>query len=103
MNIRQARKARNWTQEQLAQAIGTTQQTINRWESGQTEPKVSDLQKISNALGITLSFLLGLDEIEESESLSTDERKLIEYFRQLTPKGKHAVMVGLQEYVSEQS
>ena len=102
MNIRQARKARNWTQEQLAQTIGTTQQTINRWESGQTEPKVSDLRKISNALGITLSFLLGLDEIEESESLSTDEKKLIEYFRQLPPKGKQAVMTGLQDYANNQ-
>ena len=103
MNIKQARKARNWTQDQLAQTIGTTQQTINRWESGQTEPKVSDLRKISNALGITLSFLLGLDEIGESESLSTDEKKLIEYFRQLPPSGKHAVLTGLKDYANSQS
>ena len=102
MNIRQARKARNWTQEQLAGSIGTTQQTINRWESGQTEPKISDLKKISNALGITLSFLLGLDEIEESENLTEDERELVGYFRQLPPNGKHAVLAGLKDFASKQ-
>ena len=102
MNIRQARKARGWTQEQLASAIGTTQQTINRWESGQTEPKVSDLRKISNALGITLSFLLGLDEIGESESLSDSEKELIGYFRQLSPRGKHAVLIGLCDFANNQ-
>ena len=100
MNIRQARKARNWTQEQLASAIGTTQQTINRWESGQTEPKVSDLRKISNALGITLTFLLGLDDVSESQTLSDSENELIELFRKLTPNGKHAVLVGLRDFVS---
>lgn len=102
MNIRQARKARNWTQEQLAESIGTTQQTINRWESGNTEPKVSDLKKISSALGITLSFLLGLDEESESVTLSDEEKELISRFRRLTPRAKRALLVGLREYVNEQ-
>lgn len=101
MNIRQARKARNWTQEQLAEAVGTTQQTINRWESGNTEPKVSDLKKISSALGITLSFLLGIDEVGESEILSNDEKKLILYFRQLSLKTKQAVLSGFGSYFDE--
>lgn len=101
MYIRQARKARNWTQEQLADAVGTTQQTINRWESGITEPKVSDLKKISSALGITLSFLLGIDEVSESAVLSQDEENLIVYFRQLSPRAKHALLVGLGEYLNE--
>lgn len=101
MNIRQARKARNWTQEQLAEAVGTTQQTINRWESGITEPKVSDLKKISSALGITLSFLLDIDQVSESEILSSDERKLILYFRQLSPKAKRALLFGVKNFIDE--
>lgn len=99
MNIRQARKARNWTQEQLAESIGTTQQTINRWENGYTEPKVSDLRKISSALGITLSFLLGLGEVDESEVLSNDEKELIHYFRQLSPKARRSILLALNVYL----
>ena len=99
MNIRQARKARNWTQEQLAEAIGTTQQTINRWENGYTEPKLSDLHKISSALGITLSFLLGLEDVDESEVLSNDEKELICYFRQLSPKARRSILLALNAYL----
>lgn len=99
MNIRQARKARNWTQEQLAESIGTTQQTINRWENGYTEPKLSDLRKISSALGITLSFLLGLGDVDESEVLSNEEKELIRYFRKLSPKARRSMLLALNAYL----
>ena len=96
--ILQARKARGWTQKQLAESINTTQQTIDRWERGITEPKVSDLQRISNALGITLSFLLGIDETEQEEQLFDNERELLSLYRQLSPKAKDALIAGLKAY-----
>ncbi len=102
MRIAEAREARGWTQEQLAAAIGTTQQTIQRWESGHTEPKVSNVEKISSALGITLSFILDIDNDKDSETLSNDERELLACYRSLSTKGKHAVLVGLRDFVNGQ-
>ena len=102
MRIAEAREARGWTQEQLAVAIGTTQQTVQRWESGQVEPKVSSVEKISNALGITMSFILNINDEKESETLNADERELIELFRKLPPKVQHSVLVGLRDYAHKE-
>ena len=102
LRISEARKARGFKQEQLALEVGTTQQTIQRWESGQTDPKASDVARISNALGITVSFIMGVDNEQENAPITDDERELIELFRMLPPKGKHAVLVGLRDFAQNQ-
>ena len=97
MRIAEAREARGWTQEQLAEAIGTTQQTIQRWESGQIEPKLTSVRKISNALGITVSFILNINDENSGELLSDNERELVSLYRSLSYKGQNAILVGLRE------
>lgn len=37
--IRRAREAHGWTQQQLAQALGVGQRTVGNWERGATVPK----------------------------------------------------------------
>ena len=68
LRIAEARHIRNWSQEQLAEAVGTTQQTIQRWETGAVDPKISKVEAMSAALGVTMSFLLGVDPIEYDSS-----------------------------------
>lgn len=60
--IAEARKRHGLSQLDLANAIGTTQQQVAKWESGKVDPRVSSLEKIAGALGVSLSFLLGLDD-----------------------------------------
>ena len=88
LRIGEAREARGWTQAQLAQAIGTTQQTVQRWESGQTDPKITQVEAISNALGITMSFLLGIDEPRKVDSPTLLERELLAKFRAMDSQGR---------------
>lgn len=57
--IAQARYAKGWSQSDLAAAVGTSQQQIARFESG-TEVRASMLIKLSDALGVTVSNLLGI-------------------------------------------
>lgn len=102
LRIKEAREARGWTQEQLAAAMNTTQQTIQRWESGQTDPKSSVIVEISRVLGITVSFIMNIDENDEAKMLSEDEHELVELYRQLTTKGQHAVLVGLRDFAQKQ-
>lgn len=100
LRIKEAREARGWTQEQLAAAMNTTQQTIQRWESGQTDPKSSVIVEISRVLGITVSFILNIDENGEAKVLSDDEHELIDCYRSLSTKARHAILHGLREYLS---
>ena len=95
LRIGEAREARGWTQAQLAQAIGTTQQTIQRWESGETDPKVTQVEAVSRALGITMTFLLGMDEPKqtaETAAMSQDEGRLLRMFRMMDAIGRCAMM-----------
>ena len=46
------------TQEELAKAIGVTQGAVAQWESGITNPKISNLKAIAQSLGCTLADLL---------------------------------------------
>lgn len=58
--IAEARLAKGWSQTELAKKIGTTQQQIARYESNENDVKASVLIKLSNALDVTISYLLGL-------------------------------------------
>lgn len=69
--IEEARLAKGWSQQQLAEMAGTTQQAIQRYENGQREPKISIAVRIADALGVSLSYLLGLDNVVEIRPVET--------------------------------
>ena len=57
-NIRRARTHRHLTQDDLAQAVHTTRQTISNYETGHSRPDVETLQRLADALGVELTELL---------------------------------------------
>ena len=59
--ITEARIAKGWSQQDLAERLGTTQQTIQRYESGARDIKSSVLVSLSKVLGVTISYLLGME------------------------------------------
>lgn len=58
-NIRRARVRRKLTQDDLAQTVHTTRQTISNYETGRSRPDVETLQRLADALGVELTELLG--------------------------------------------
>ena len=60
--IAEARIAKGWSQSELAKKIGTTQQQIARYESGENDVKSSVILKLSSALGVTVTYLLGMED-----------------------------------------
>ena len=59
--IAEARIAKGWSQQDLAEKMDTTQQTIQRYESGSRDIKSSVLIKLSAVLGVSISYLLGME------------------------------------------
>ena len=48
--LKEWRELRYMSQEELGEAIGKTNMTISLWETGKSEPKYSDLVKMSQVL-----------------------------------------------------
>ncbi|MEN3931397.1 helix-turn-helix domain-containing protein [Microvirga sp. W0021] len=57
--IRQARKAKNLTQADVAQYFGIKPGSVSLWESDDTKPELSKLEPLARLLGVTVSTLLG--------------------------------------------
>lgn len=60
-NIRRARTRRRLTQDDLAQAVHTTRQTISNYETGRSRPDVETLQRLADALSVELTELLDVE------------------------------------------
>lgn len=60
-NIRRARTRRRLTQDDLAQTVHTTRQTISNYETGRSRSDVETLQRLADALGVELTELLDVE------------------------------------------
>ena len=60
-NIQRTRLAAGLTQEQLAEAVGVSRQTVAKWESGETSPDLEHAASLAEALGTTLDALVSFD------------------------------------------
>lgn len=68
--LRALRKARGWTQAELAAKIGTEQSIVCNYERGAHYPPIPTLMKLAQALEVSLDRLLGaeqrkIDEIQD--------------------------------------
>jgi len=60
-NVRRARQAAGWTQEELMSRAGVEQDYVSKLERGQKNPKLSTILKFADALGIAPHELLSPD------------------------------------------
>ena len=75
--IARKRKEQNLTQEQLAETLGVSNKTISKWENGKCMPDCGIIQKLCEALGVTLPELMdGEDAVEDSVRVYDDEQIL---------------------------
>lgn len=80
--LRDFRKRKGLTQEQLAEKMAVTAQQIHQYESGSTRLNTDKLQAASLALSVPIAaFFIGGDV---ENSLSEEEQMLINRFRALS-------------------
>ena len=56
-NLKEIRNKRNITQEQLAELLSVSRQTISKWESGLGYPETEKLLSIAKELNVSLDYL----------------------------------------------
>ena len=58
------RKKAGWSQEELAEQLGVTRQSVSKWEGAQSVPDMDKVVQMSRLFGVTTDYLLK-DELEE--------------------------------------
>lgn len=67
--LKQIRKDRKLSQEDLAELLDVSRQAVSKWENGTGYPEVEKLLILSDKLNVSLDSLLGID-IADKEALS---------------------------------
>lgn len=57
--LREERKKRGYTQEEMAKLLAIGQSAYAKWENGRTEPTLDNIIKLANILDVTVDYLLG--------------------------------------------
>ena len=64
--LQMLRKARGWSQEELAQQINVSRQALSKWESGASIADTENVIALSRLFGVSTDYLL----LRESETTS---------------------------------
>ncbi len=76
------RKGKELTQEQLAERLNVSRQSISKWESGQVIPDAEKIVALSKVFDVTLDYLLKPSEIDElavkTEMLEHQQKKILD-------------------------
>lgn len=85
--LKALRKAKGLTQQQVADAIGTTRATIGGYEIGRRSPRLPELEKIAALYGVGLDYfgiaskddvfdlLARAKDVFESDAINKDEKE----------------------------
>ena len=75
-NIQKYRKQFGFSQDELAQKLMVSRQTISQWETGQTMPTTDNLMRLKEIFGASIDELLGFSE----QNATTDTPVAIEHY-----------------------
>ena len=91
-NLKQLREEKGVSQQKLADAIGSNQQSIHRYEKGDYEPDIRTLSLMADFFDTSIDYLVGRTDIRkkiepvESYALNNEEQRLLNEVRCLTPE-----------------
>ena len=88
-NLKAMRKAKGYTQEELAIKINVVRQTVSKWEKGLSVPDADVLSQIAEVLDTKVSVLLGGTITEETDKDAVAEQ-LAKISEQLAIKNRRS-------------
>ena len=76
-NIRNLRLSNKMTQEELAEKLSVTRQTVSCWENGKSEPDLDTIFKISDIFNTDITLLLNS---EDAPKVKTPVKKKMNFY-----------------------
>lgn len=97
--IKEQRENKGWSQKELAEKLGITQDSISLWEKNRRIPNTPYIIELCKVFNISTDYLLGYENdfgIKNNQEpiqqiYSPDEKKLIETYRTLSAGKKKAL------------
>ncbi len=72
---------KNLTQEDVADYLGITPQSVSKWERGETYPDITLLPALANILETSIDVLIGMDVIRSEQTRYNIHKNALEYQR----------------------
>lgn len=96
------RKAKDLTQEQLAERLNVSRQSVSKWESGQAAPELDKIVAMSVVFDVTTDYLLKSSEIDDlsvkTEMLEKQQEQML-MREQRQQKIRECVLYGIVIYL----
>lgn len=82
--IKKLRKEKEITQEEFAELIGISSQSVSRWENNLCYPDIELIPIIADFFGVSTDMLMGMDESKEKQAVNS----ILEDFQNAISKGR---------------
>lgn len=95
--LRKYRLKKHIGNAEMAQLVHVTAATIGYWENGKSRPDTDMLMRLRAMLDIPLNELF---DVRDDDSLSAEEREIIQYYRHMSKDGQslvHAAVCAMAE------
>ena len=66
-NLKALRKGKDNTQEEVAEILGVSPQSVSKWERGETLPDITMLPALANLYKVSVDALIGMDRINDEQ------------------------------------
>lgn len=101
--LQRLRKAKGWTQEDLAAQISVSRQALSKWEQGTAIPDTENVLQISKIFGVSTDYLLNDDYESDADipAVQTSNDKLNKKYesRLWTILGSCISLLGLISFI----
>ena len=77
--LKKLRKQKDMTQEQLAEYVNISPQSVSKWETNLTLPDITLLPVLANIFDVSADLLLGIDITVKNERIEKIEKEAINY------------------------
>jgi transcriptional regulator with XRE-family HTH domain len=82
VRIAAARRARGWTQGELATQVGVSRSAVAQWETGRAGQVTTNLARIAAALDVGVEHLMsGADARSPAQAVNAEETAMLRLFR----------------------
>lgn len=80
-NLKKYRDLKNLTQEEVAEYLGITPQSVSKWERGESYPDITLLPALANIFETSIDLLVGMDTIRAETARYNIHKKAVAYQR----------------------